>query len=229
MDNKNQWCFAWIVSAPATAGADRAALVKGAKWRQGDQISVSFLDGDPVVQEKVRRVAQQWTMPGLANLTLGFRNDTKNTDIRISFRYRGSWSTIGTTCRQVRDITQPTMNYGWLDQNSTDEEIERVVLHEFGHALGLIHEHQNPGGFIAWDREQVINDLSGYPNYWSLEDIERNMFVPYAKAETNYTALDTNSIMMYPIPAKWTKNGMNVGLNSKLSDTDKQFIREQYP
>jgi len=229
MDKKDQWCFAWFASGPTAPGADRAALAKGAKWRQGDSITVSFLDGDPALQAKVKRVAQQWTAPRLAKLTLEFRNDTNKTDIRISFRYRGSWSSIGTTCRQVTDMTQPTMNYGWLNENSTDEEVERVVLHEFGHALGLIHEHQNPGGQIQWNREQVIQDLSGPPNNWSLETIEFNMFQPFARNETNYTGLDSHSIMMYPIPSKWTKDGFSAGLNSKLSDTDKEFIREQYP
>ena len=36
------------------------------------------------------------------------------------------------------------MNYGWIDADSPEEELRSVVLHEFGHALGLIHEHQNP-------------------------------------------------------------------------------------
>ena len=35
------------------------------------------------------------------------------------------------------------------------------MLHEFGHALGLIHEHQSPfpGGF-EWNREAVSEDTS---------------------------------------------------------------------
>ena len=40
---------------------------------------------------------------------------------------------------------QPTVNFGWLRHDSPYEEIRRVVLHEFGHVLGLVHEHQIPG------------------------------------------------------------------------------------
>ncbi|WP_437321271.1 matrixin family metalloprotease [Sorangium sp. So ce385] len=36
------------------------------------------------------------------------------------------------------------MNFGWLTLESTQADVESVVLHEFGHALGLIHEHQHP-------------------------------------------------------------------------------------
>jgi hypothetical protein len=164
----------------------------------------------------------------MADLTLDFR-DSGSTLIRVSFRYPGSWSVIGTTCRQIIDQGQPTMNYGWLTPDTSDDEVQRVVLHEFGHALGLIHEHQNPGGQIHWNRQQVIQDLSGPPNNWDLETIEHNMFQPYAAAETNFTDLDPDSIMMYPIPERWTTDSFSVGLNSDLSATDRQFIREQYP
>jgi len=69
---------------------------------------------------------------------------------------------------------------------------------------------------------------SGPPNNWTLDVIEHNMFEPYAAAETNFTKLDPQSIMMYPIPSNWTKDGFSVGLNNDLSSTDKKFIYEQY-
>jgi len=226
---KPQWCFAWPAAKKSVSGKDRAALVKGSRWTKGDTISVSFLDGDPSVQEKVRNAALGWTAPKLANLYFDFRKNTTDTLVRISFEYDGSWSVIGTTCRQITDKKEATMNFGWLTPESTDEEVNRVVLHEFGHALGLIHEHQNPAGGINWDRDAVIKDLSGPPNNWSLEVIEHNMFEPYAANETNFTKVDGESIMMYPIPKNWTTDGFSVGLNSSLSGTDKTFIHEQYP
>lgn len=228
MANDDKWCFAWPAERKGDEGHDRAALVKASKWNAGDVITVSFLDGDTGVQKKVQQVAQTWTSPQLARLTFDFRKNTTNTNIRISFKFSGSWSVIGTTCRQVTDHTQPTMNYGWLTPTSDDAEIRRVVLHEFGHALGLIHEHQNPGSTINWNKETVYRALSQPPNSWSKATIDHNMFEPYAKAETNFTAVDPLSIMMYPIPKTWTNDGFFADLNGKLSDNDKKFIHNQY-
>ena len=74
--------------------------------------------------------------------------------IRISFKYTGSWSTIGIDALDV-PANQPTMNYGWLTADTEDAEYSRVVIHEFGHTLGLIHEHQHPEGGIPYDLEKV--------------------------------------------------------------------------
>jgi len=226
----NQWCFAWFAGEQETGAKSRAALVKANKWNVGEVINIAFLDGDPVVQKKVQTVAQMWTGPNMANLRLIFVKDPNKADVRISFRYSGSWSTIGTTCRSVPK-NQATMNYGWLNQQTPDAEVHRVVLHEFGHALGLIHEHQNPlGTQIPWDKDQVRRDLSGPPNNWDNATIEHNMFEPYKKQEVNGTGLDKDSIMMYSIPAKWVKDPkFAVGLNNDLSAADKKFIHQQYP
>jgi len=229
MANEDKWCFAWHVPRAGDEGRDRAALVKFSKWNPGDVITVSFLDGDPALQDRVAQAAQAWTTPELARLTLDFRKNTMDTLIRITFTPGGSWSVIGTTCKQLTDLTRPTMQLGWLTPNSNDLAIQSVVLHEFGHALGLIHEHQNPGSTINWNKENVYRDLSQPPNSWSKETIDRNMFQPYEQAATNFTAVDPLSIMMYPIPATWTTDGFSAGFNNTLSATDKEFIHAQYP
>jgi serralysin len=229
MENDQQWCFAWFATEEQGEGKSRAALQKGFSWKSRDVITIGFLDGDPTVQKRVQQAALEWIAPGMANLRFSFVPKAADALVRISFRYPGSWSSIGTSCKRVTNRGAPTMNFGWLRPTSTDEEVRRVVLHEFGHALGLIHEHQNPGGAIQWNRDAVTRDLSGPPNKWTPDVIQRNMFQPYAAQDTNFTALDPTSIMMYPIPSGWTLDGLSVGLNSTLSAQDKSFIHKQYP
>jgi len=226
--NSSQWCFIWDPSDDPKAGTSRAALVKKNKWDKGSTINIGFLDGDAKVQQRIKDVVKAWTAPDTARLKLVFVNDASKADVRISFKYKGSWSTIGTSCRSVPK-NQPSMNYGWLTPASTDKELRRVVLHEFGHALGLIHEHQSPGSVIPWNKANVYKDLSGPPNNWDKATIDHNMFEAYSKTETNYTAVDTKSIMMYPIPATWvTDPKYAAGLNADLSPTDKDFVHKQY-
>lgn len=66
---------------------------------------------------------------------------------------QGSWSYLGTDATRVPKESF-TMNLGFVDRPT--------VLHEFGHTLGLIHEHQSPfpGGF-EWDRENVSGTIMG--------------------------------------------------------------------
>jgi serralysin len=205
----------------------KAALLRGTKWDIGENITISFLEGAPELRERVKNVALEWTR--FANLNFDFVNHSRG-NIRIAFEQGdGSWSYLGTMCRN-RPKSQPTMNYGWLTPDSSEDELQRVVLHEFGHAIGLIHEHQNPKGGIRWNKPAVIRDLSGPPNNWPLEYIEHNMFKKYSPTEVVVTDVDPTSIMMYPIPKSWTENGyFSADLNGELSAKDKAFIAENYP
>lgn len=204
----------------------KAALLKDTKWSIGQPITVRFLEGDEGLQARVMAVAREWT--SLANLTLDFRRRGP-TMIRIAFTQgNGSWSYIGRDCLSIPE-PRPTMNFGWLTPASPDAELRPVVLHEFGHALGLIHEHQNPKQGIKWNRDAVIHDLSGPPNNWDLKTIENNIFAKYDPADVVATPVDPTSIMMYPIPAAWTDGTFSAGFNGVLSARDKTFIKTNYP
>jgi hypothetical protein len=227
MTAEGQWCLAW--AAQRTGNATRAALDKKAKWTTRI-INIGFLDddADEDLMDRVKAAAKGWTGPDAARLTFVFTDDLKKAQIRISFNQSGSWSVVGNTALQVPK-EKPTMNFGWLTPNSSDEQVRSVVLHEFGHAIGLIHEHQNPGGVIPWNKPQVYRDLAGPPNMWDPAKVDRNIFAVYDKSLTNYTEVDEKSIMMYPIAANWvTQPGFARDLNVGLSEVDRRFIQEQY-
>jgi serralysin len=224
-ENPNHYCV--VVSHSPQESNDKAALLNEAQWEQGEIIRVKFLEGDASLRDRVKAVAERWTEPGMANLTFQWV-DEGDSEIRIGFMEGdGSWSFLGTQCRDIPE-DEPTMNYGWLTPDSPEDELQRVVLHEFGHALGLIHEHQNPQGGIDWNEPAVIADLSGPPNNWDEATIRHNVLDHYPKTDVTATDVDPKSIMMYPIPASWTNDGFSADFNDDVSETDVAFIRTVY-
>jgi serralysin len=223
MAKSEDWCFAWFQGS-AVAGKDRQAMVDRSKWRIGDTITISFLDGDEVVRKRVREVAEEWISRTEANLRFAWRDDTNDTLVRITLRGRGQWSLIGTDCKR-RDKSIATMALGGLTAASPDADVRRKTLHEFGHLLGMVHEHKLTDAPIQWDRQAVYDELE---TRWSKQTIDENLLDPIVAGEHNATAFDPESIMIYPISASWTLNGFRSEYNLDLSKRDIEFIRKQY-
>lgn len=227
-NNDSYYCMTPAVSLaailPEQAFAPKGAVLSGKRWTDR-QIKVAFLEGSPALQEKVLAVAKTWEK--YANIEFVLSN-SEDSDIRVAFQTgMGSWSYLGTDSLSIAKDA-PTMNYGWLDDNSTQAVIRRVVLHEFGHAIGFVHEQQNPTEPIRWNKAAVYADLSKPPNNWDPATIENNMFRKYD--DVIASAVDSKSIMMYPIPKSWTENGyFSAGFNSELSEQDKEIAQRAYP
>lgn len=190
-------------------------------------LHVRFLGGDPRIHSRVERLASQWML--FAHIRFVFDN-APDAQIRIAFERGASWSYLGT---DALDPTfgpdDPTMNFGWFTPATANDELQRVVLHEFGHALGLIHEHQSPAAQIPWNREAVYEYYAGPPNYWSVAQVDHNIFQRYDHTQANSSAFDPASIMLYPIPPEFTDGKLSVGWNRTLSPIDRDFIGQLYP
>lgn len=194
-------------------------------WKNTKLLTVSFLGGNKIVKERIQKHAVIWME--FAHLELKFvTNPNTPTILRISFDMNdGSWSYVGTDNKSIEG-QEPTMNFGWLLPDTDDEEYHRTVLHEFGHALGCIHEHQHPKGGIPWDKEKA------YAYYqqqgWTKEEVDQQVFRKYEGDLIRASKVDKKSIMMYPIPDEITIGNYSVAWNNELSSGDKKYISKVY-
>lgn len=194
-------------------GRIRAVLPFRKLWMNGSTLRVRFMGGTAQQRAKAREQALWWTAH--ANLKFEF-GDAPDAEIRIAFDPDdGAWSYMGTDCRSI-PFGQPTMNLGFMDGGT--------AAHEFGHAIGLAHEHQNPDGGIQWNEAVVLRELAGPPNMWDEATIRHNVLNKYDADQIRGTKFDPDSIMLYFFPASWTLNGIATEANEVLSAMDKAFI-----
>lgn len=202
--------------AKQAAMADRSSGLEGLVqrfllWPSG-KITVCFMDGVPEQWHKVVSVANEWTAGttvhfDFANTDEALACGSKNVaDIRVRLRGRASWSEVGTKAKYIPP-EYPTMQLSGVSFDAAIQSAERrTILHEFGHALGFEHEHQNVNGGC----QEEFNWEYLYSTLGSKEQVDRNMAqIGKGTSITGVYAsqFDRESIMIYSLPPVAFKQG----------------------
>ena len=210
-------------------------------WKQ-TSLRICFWNGTEALQKDVMAVAAEWHdaapvlsfdyMEGghvrqckLADL----RNTDNLADIRINLdpndprplwyktdaeQKTGDWSHYGNEVA-YQPAYPTTMNLPLVAGLSKNDPVEYHfhVRHEFGHALGLIHEHQRAlcNGWFNFDRiaqdnhwtvAQAIAQVGSLPDTSNLSTSDEAA-VNVAKSAGVYGEYDVNSIMQYNFELAW--------------------------
>jgi hypothetical protein len=223
----------------------RGVVARTVLWNPGETPKVCFRSGSPKARARVAQFAGEWMQ--YANLKLDFgdgpdlRTCQGGEAIKIDFVNTGPkvgyWSALGTLSHRV----DHSMNFSFLGDEELprdrmgrqmpEAEARRIILHVFGHAIGLVHEHQSPrsGCNAEYYEEAVIayGALRGWPPERSIVNIMQR-----TGPELNATEVDRRSIMHYALPPWLFKAGEKspcfIRPNFDLSDGDKAFVANVY-
>ena len=202
------------------------------------------MGGPPELRRQIAAYASEWAG---ADTSLKFDfgdsedlrecdpDDEKISHIRVGYGDVGYWSLVGQDSIQFATQYQQSMNLQGFDTAPPEpEEFRRVVLHEFGHALGFHHEHQNPVAACEdeFDWNHIYTYLGGPPNNWPKEQVDSNM---RRLDQSGLVAdqFDRDSIMLYTFPPDYFKSGQEspcfAPYTTALSPGDRHMMEQMYP
>jgi len=197
--------------------------IRGLCWHNPTRLTVGFFNGTLAEKRQVRAAIRDWTNVGIG-ISFQFHfneNEVSSCKIRIRFSDdHRSWAYIGTTANLIAE-DQETVHFG-------DKLEKQTILHEFGHVLGMIHEHQAPqgsGNNLEFHEDVILNEMKGI---WSEEEVRSNILYRPEAELLNGDTYDRDSIMHYCLHPHWIKKGPKLKENEELSGLDKKWVKRYY-
>lgn len=226
--------------------AEDAAFDPDAARPPTQPIRVKFLDGQSEGITRVMQEADEWTKCEGTGLQFQYYDSAGQPlsgnaaaatefDVRVTFLDRGYWSYVGKDVPTTVTALQPTMGLTGLDKPGVSaDKWSHTVLHEFGHALGLLHEHLRDVVVKCIDENEAIKYYGRPPNSWAPEKTRKNLLTPLASRIVRSAEYDYKSVMNYRLPLQILKDGackdiQLPDLATKPSARDCAMIAYYYP
>jgi hypothetical protein len=219
-------------SAPFAALAEYAvlepqqiAVLTQKYWGpQGRRLTVSFMEATPVdLRARIVSHMNAWTKTA----SISFIETQGTGDVRISRGPGGYWSYLGTDILHIPKNRQ-TMNLQGFTMSTPESEYKRVVRHETGHTLGMVHEHLRKY-LVARIDPQKAYDYFLLTQGWNEQMVDLQVLTPLDEESLMATPPDQTSIMCYQLPGSITRDRRPIVGGSDINDTDYAFAGKIYP
>lgn len=213
-------------SHPALTPAFLAGMTSKLWPSSGIVLGVYFMDtSDPSLKARILSHANAWT--AFANVKF-VEASASMAQVRLArVPGQGYYSYLGVDILQVPKNEQ-TLNLDSFSLNTPESEYNRVVKHEFGHTLGLVHEHLRKVIIDQLDVAKTIADFEATQG-WSQAEVIAQVLTPVPETQLTANAPDVHSIMCYFISSRDTKSGQPIPGGTDIDDFDKQEIGKIYP
>lgn len=215
-------------------GAPPLVVSKGKLWKDRN-INIAFVSGTSEERELVKKFAMPWSK--YANLNFHFFDSLSEAPggrahIRVQISERNGANPFAGDSYVGTDSLYSGTGYSMRIFIKPDEMmylLRGVVLHEFGHALGLNHEHQHPERTYEFNEAKLQADCAKRGiSYSQCDAIYTKTF---SRWENSFLTYDPDSIMHYSLDRNYIKTGPEEILNAAadLSLLDKIGIARIYP
>ena len=233
-----------LQATPLSQPATRSVLNNLRLWPVPRRLTICFVSGDAGLRKKVvDAIRANWSLADLSEGRLDLDSNTfqslpdcgptPSADIRVAFQKgSGHWSYVG--AESLNHL--PSMNFDGLEGLAA-ADAGRIVAHEFGHALGLEHEHQSPaapkdcGWNFPYLRTHYLwqDDAQMHANF---DKLQNYLLAPRSAFAYVISMYDKRSVMHYAFEPEaflqGAKSDCFIAQNYVPSDLDRNAIRVAY-
>ncbi len=205
---------------------DPESIVAGGNWnpefRAVGQKKLFYKGGDTV---KIQMIGPQTFIDAVTTqlktyaqpvYNLNFEFVTSGGDVVIDNKYTGGGVTYGLGSQK------PTISLSGTSSH--------LVLHEFGHAMGMQHEMKNPNAKITWIASVLESKYGGRnsPGGGQQSFVQSQIMSKLDPNTVTATEFDPKSVMIYGLSSDTNQEGITMSPSQTYTDLDKQWIVSAY-